>query len=80
MSGSEYDLPRVKSKIIFFLECKDTEASYSCVCSEGYAFGEYDAACIDNNECLLGTHDCHPDALCANNGGGFYCYCKARIS
>ena len=66
--------------LLKFLECKDTEASYACVCSEGYAFGEYGAACIDNNECLLGTHNCHPDALCANHGGGFYCYCKVRIS
>ena len=58
------------------LECKDTEASYSCVCKEGYSFGQFGAACIDNNECLLGTHNCHLEALCANNGGGFYCYCK----
>ena len=29
----------------------------------------------DNNECLIGTHNCHEVAECTNTNGSFYCNC-----
>ncbi|KYM76277.1 Multiple epidermal growth factor-like domains protein 8 [Atta colombica] len=34
------------------------------------------AQCPDVDECDLGLHDCHPDALCTNTHGSFSCQCK----
>ena len=31
----------------------------------------------DNNECLIGTHNCHDVAECTNTNGSFYCNCTA---
>lgn len=31
----------------------------------------------DLDECALGEDDCHRDAICINNIGGFSCVCKA---
>ncbi|GFO00125.1 multiple epidermal growth factor domains 8-like protein, partial [Plakobranchus ocellatus] len=32
--------------------------------------------CPDVEECLLGLHDCHPNATCINTFGGYMCQCK----
>ena len=29
--------------------------------------------CEDIDECIAGTHNCHPDALCSNSVGSFAC-------
>nr|XP_022913574.1 multiple epidermal growth factor-like domains protein 8 isoform X1 [Onthophagus taurus] len=34
------------------------------------------AQCPDVDECHLGLHDCHPEAICTNTDGSFDCICK----
>lgn len=33
------------------------------------------ASCPDVDECLLGLHECHPNASCLNNHGSYECNC-----
>ena len=31
---------------------------------------------LDNQECAIDDHDCHPNATCHNTEGSFTCQCK----
>jgi hypothetical protein len=31
--------------------------------------------CVDENECEMGSHTCHPSAQCWNTAGSYQCYC-----
>ena len=51
-----------------------------CQCKPGfkaYQDPSLDGAtiCIDENECELGTHTCHPNAQCWNTAGSYQCFC-----
>lgn len=52
-----------------------------CECNPGFrpykdpALADGRTICIDENECEMGTHTCHPSAQCLNTLGSFRCYC-----
>ncbi|VBB27108.1 unnamed protein product [Acanthocheilonema viteae] len=57
-------------------KCVENEQCYhgECRCANGYKRGA-NATCMDIDECAMGTHDCHPVALCNNTFGSFTCIC-----
>ncbi|XP_042549581.1 adhesion G protein-coupled receptor E2-like [Dipodomys spectabilis] len=67
-----------------FADCENTEGSYYCVCSPGYALesgdkifrNESENTCQDVNECTSGHHSCHSSAHCLNKAGGYECGCR----
>ena len=52
-----------------YCECKPGFKAYQDPALDGQTI------CIDENECDLGTHTCHPTAQCWNTAGSFQCYC-----
>ncbi|XP_067611720.1 fibulin-2 isoform X1 [Pseudorca crassidens] len=44
-----------------------------CSCFPGYAIMADGVSCEDQDECLLGTHDCSWRQFCVNTLGSFYC-------
>jgi len=50
---------------------------YICTCNSGYQGAGTAGACTDIDECVMGTNDCDPDAICTNTIGSFNCTCKA---
>jgi hypothetical protein len=53
--------------------CNDNGAnSYSCMCEVGWKDMNCD---YDENECIMGMHNCHGEGKCVNTIGGYYCRC-----
>ncbi|XP_049718472.1 fibulin-2 isoform X1 [Elephas maximus indicus] len=44
-----------------------------CSCFPGYAIMADGVSCEDQDECLLGAHDCSRQQFCVNTLGSFYC-------
>lgn len=42
-----------------------------------YEEGKEESACVDINECNIGSDRCDENALCFNEPGGYQCRCKA---
>ncbi|KAM6148693.1 adhesion G protein-coupled receptor E5 isoform 3-T3 [Erethizon dorsatum] len=67
-----------------FADCENTEGSYYCVCSPGYALisgarnfrNATDNTCRDVDECSTGQHQCHNSTVCVNTLGSYRCRCR----
>jgi len=55
----------------------DGPLSYNCICNKGWTDTNCDQ---DVNECLMGAHDCHPEAKCVNTPGNYYCRCVSGFT
>ncbi|KRT81667.1 EGF-like domain containing protein [Oryctes borbonicus] len=53
-------------------DCINTHGSYHCNCKRGFT-KDITGACVDVNECQVGTHDCSEGQRCDNTIGSFYC-------
>ena len=61
-------------------DCVNSAGAYECVCSAGYGNTEEDPACVDLDECELGTAMCDANAACENTEGGYNCSCNDGFS
>ena len=56
--------------------CENTLGSYRCACRAGYVWhGGPLFACLDVDECAVGTHMCDDNAACVNTQGSYVCMC-----
>ncbi|KAK2508409.1 hypothetical protein MC885_001323 [Smutsia gigantea] len=53
--------------------CNIIEDTVMCSCFPGYAIMADGMSCEDQDECLLGAHDCSRRQFCVNTLGSFYC-------
>ena len=54
------------------------DGSWACACDPGFVHDG--TACVDEDECTTGVHDCDVNAVCTNVVGGFTCACVAGFS
>ena len=55
--------------------CLNTIGSYVCLCPDGYRRVPPNLPCVDINECIEASHDCHILASCDNLVGSYNCTC-----
>ncbi|XP_052577147.1 LOW QUALITY PROTEIN: fibulin-2 [Peromyscus californicus insignis] len=53
--------------------CRVVGGTAMCSCFPGYAIMADGVSCEDQDECLMGTHDCSWQQFCVNTLGSFYC-------
>uniref|UniRef100_A0A2K5DCF6 Fibulin-2 n=1 Tax=Aotus nancymaae TaxID=37293 RepID=A0A2K5DCF6_AOTNA len=53
--------------------CSSVGGSAMCSCFPGYAIMADGVSCEDQDECLMGAHDCSRRQFCVNTLGSFYC-------
>ncbi|XP_035874208.1 fibulin-2 isoform X4 [Phyllostomus discolor] len=53
--------------------CRIIGDTAMCSCFPGYAIMADGVSCEDQDECLLGAHDCSRRQFCVNTLGSFYC-------
>lgn len=68
-------------------DCIDTAESFMCKCRDDFVDESPDSrnrpgricrpALVD--ECRLGKHDCHPNAICQDLAQGYTCHCKPEF-
>eukprot|EP00736_Rhodelphis_marinus_P011720 Rmarinus@m.8724 len=52
-----------------------------CTCNDGFSGDGHTSCSVDDeNECNLGTDNCHAEATCANSDGSFTCSCNNGYS
>ncbi|KAM4887985.1 adhesion G protein-coupled receptor E5 [Thomomys bottae] len=76
--------PPLRTSCGKFADCENTEGSYHCTCSPGYALesgekifkNESENTCQDVNECTSGRNPCHNSTHCLNKAGSYECRCR----
>src|SRR5690606_9691938 len=58
----------------------DDDGAALCICPSGWSLDPTSQACVDIDECDLGTHDCDEHATCTNTEGSFECTCETGYS
>ncbi|KAK3587420.1 hypothetical protein CHS0354_007898 [Potamilus streckersoni] len=59
--------------------CVNAVPGFTCQCLTGYI--KIGGVCQDDDECIKGTHTCHPaNGQCTNTDGSYICSCKAGYS
>lgn len=53
--------------------------SSSCAIEPGYQCTGVPSMCTDDDECMLGTHDCVAGATCVNTPGSYICQCPSPL-
>ncbi len=61
---------------LFIVGCGESQTNQKCETG----FSLVNDACVDINECELGTDNCHVNAICTNNEGSFSCECLEHFN